>query len=105
MKKVIRFDKRAEKEFKKFGSVVQAKIKAIIDILARDGKLIEPFSKKIDKYLFEIRIVSEGQYRLLYAYLIGEYIIILSAFQKKTQQTPLKEIKKAKDRLNRYKII
>ena len=105
MKKVIRFDKKAEKEFKMFGSIAQAKIKAIIDILARDGKLIEPFGKKIDKDLFEIRVESGGQYRLLYAYLIGEYIIILSAFQKKTQQTPLKEIKKAKARLNSYKII
>ena len=102
MKKIVRFDRKAEKEFKKFDNVIQAKAKAIVDVLARDGKLIEPFSKKIGKDLFEIRIVSEEQYRLIYAYLIREYIIILSAFQKKTQQAPLKEIKKAKARLKGY---
>lgn len=102
MKKIILFDKRAEKEFKKFGDIVQAKLKATIDILARDGKLIEPYGKKIDKDLFEIRVESDGQYRLLYAYLTGEYVIVLSAFQKKSQQTPLKEIRKAKVRLRGY---
>lgn len=70
--------------------------------MARDGKLIEPFGKKIDKDLFEIRIENNGQYRLLYTYFVREYVVILSAFQKKTQQTPSKEIKKAKMRLKGY---
>jgi phage-related protein len=104
MKKVIRFDKRADKEFKKFPSTVQAKAKALIKILARDGSLVEPYGKKISRDLFEVRIKYKGQWRLLYAYLIEDHMIILSAFQKKTQKTPQTEIQKAKTRLKGYKL-
>ena len=41
-------------------------------------------------------------YRSLYAYLGKEVIIILSAFIKKTQKTPIKEIQKARNRLKKY---
>ncbi len=102
VKKSIHFDKRATKEFHAFPSVAQAKTKAIITILARDGTLIEPFGKKINNDLFEIRIKYKGEWRLLYAYLGDEFILVLSAFHKKTQQTPLLEIKKAKNRLEGY---
>jgi phage-related protein len=103
MKKVIRFDKRAEKEFRKFPRVVQVKAKILFDVLERDGRLEEPYGKKLDSNLFEIRLKSNGQWRILYAYLIGKEIIILSAFQKKTQQTPLKELKKTRERMKIYK--
>lgn len=101
MKKTIRFDKRADKEIKQFSLIIQAKIKAIIQILARDGNIIEPFGKKIDKNLFEIRIKHQGQWRVIYAYLVNNCIIILSAFQKKTQKTPTKELEKAKKQIER----
>ncbi len=104
VKKIVRFDKRADKEIKRFPDVVQAKIKAAAAILARDGSLIEPLGKKIDKKLFEIRIKHNGQWRILYAYLADEYIIILSAFHKKTQKAPMKELEKAKVRLKEYLI-
>ena len=46
MKKVIRFDKRAEKEFRKFPRVVRVKAKILFDVLERDGRLEERLSKK-----------------------------------------------------------
>lgn len=104
MKKIVRVDKKAAKKIKKFPAEVQAKIKALTDILSRDGKLIEPFGKKIDSDLFEIRVKYRGQWRLLYAYLVNDYVIILSAFHKKTQKTPLSEIQKAKTRLKGYQV-
>jgi len=103
VKKIVSFDKRADKEFKKFPKGAQVEAQASIKILARDGKLLEPFGKKIDNNLFEVRIKFRGQWRLLYAYIIGNEVVILSAFQKKSQKTPVKEIQKAKERLRVYK--
>jgi phage-related protein len=103
VKKNVFFDKRAEKEFKRFPRAVQRDANFSIDVLAREGGLIEPFGKKIDDKLFEIRIRYQGHWRLLYAYIIRNEIVILSAFQKKTQRTPVNEIKKAKERLRFYK--
>lgn len=104
MKKNIRFDKRAEKEFKKFPIVTQAKCKALLDILARDGKLVEPYGKKIDTNLFEMRVKDQGAWRLLYAYFIDTYVIVLYAFHKKTQKTPHIALYTAKDRLKGYQL-
>lgn len=102
VRKTIRFDKRAEKEVKAFPITVQVKTKALLMILARDGTLIEPYGKKISQELFEVRVRCNGQWRLLYAYVLYEEIIVLSAFHKKTQKTPYLEIKKAKNRLKEY---
>jgi phage-related protein len=104
MKKTVCIDKRADKEIKKFPSLIQAKTDALFRVLARDGQLNEPFNKKLDNELFEIRIKHQGQWRILYAYIVDEFIIILSAFVKKTQKTPLDELRKAKQRLKEYKI-
>jgi phage-related protein len=102
VKKVIRLDKRANKEINKFPVQVQAKIKAYLTILARNGKLEEPFAKKVDAKLFEIRVKYEGQWRILYAYLVDDTIFVLSAFHKKTQKAPIKELEAAKSRLKEY---
>jgi len=96
VKKIVQFDKKAEKEFKKFPKVVQAKAKALIYVLGRDGKLIEPFGKKIDKDLFEIRVKYNGQWRLMYAYLVEDYVVILSAFHKKPNKRRSRKFKKLK---------
>ena len=98
MKKQIGIDRRADKEIKKFPALVQAKVDAALKILARDGKLEKPFSKKLDEKLFEIRIKHQGQWRVLYTYFLEEAIIILSAFHKKTQKTPFEELQRAQKR-------
>lgn len=102
VKKKILLDERAAHEIGNFSEEVQIKITASLEILARDGFLKEPFAKKIDTELFEIRVKYKGQWRALYAYLHKHIIVILSAFHKKTQKTPLQEIKKAKKRLQQH---
>ncbi len=104
MKKSVRVDKRAEKELKRFPGDVYAKFIATFEILEMDGRLEEPYAKKIrnKKGIFEIRVRYKGQWRAIYAYLINNLIVILSAFRKKTQKTPLKEIQKAVNRLQTY---
>lgn len=97
-------DKRAEKEIKNFSRPVQLKFKTLFAILEKTGKLEEPFGKKLSgrESLFEIRVKQDGQWRAIYAYMEKSLIIILSAFGKKTQKTPIAELEKAKRRLADY---
>ena len=102
MKKVVEIDENAGKELAEFSDEVQAKFTALFQILQRDGFLKEPYAKRIDTDIFEVRVKHKGQWRALYAYIEKERILILSAFHKKTQKTPDKEIKTAEKRLRRY---
>ncbi len=102
MKKAVRLDDRAKREIGKFPIPAQIKTAALLQALERDGFLHEPYAKKLSVDLFEIRIKSKGQWRVLYAYLLQAEILILSAFHKKTQKTPLTELAKAKKRLQEY---
>jgi len=103
MKQTIIFDKRAEKEISSFTKQAQMKLRSLIQILSVYGRLNLPEGKKITKELFEIRIKSASQHRCLYAYYTKQTVIILSAFIKKKQKTPQKEINKAVSRLQEYK--
>lgn len=97
-------DKRARKELAKFPRVIQLKFQALLETLQEQGKLAEPYAKKLANTsgLFEIRVKSNGQWRALYAYYGKGIIIILSAFAKKTQKTPAFELQKATSRLQDY---
>ena len=90
MGKAVLIDKRAEKELKKFSQPVQLKFQALFEILEEDGKLEEPFGKKLSgrRNLFEIRVRQD--------------LIILCALVKKTQKTPIMELEKAIKRLADY---
>ena len=104
MEKTVLIDKRAEKELKNFSRPIQLKFKTLFAILEKKGKLEEPFGKKLSgrENLFEIRVKQDGQWRSIYAYMDKNIIIILSAFGKKTQKTPIAELEKAKRRLADY---
>lgn len=105
MGKTVLIDKRAEKELKKFPRPTQLKFQALFEILEQVGKLEEPFAKKLSgsEDLFEIRVKQDGQWRAIYAYIADNSIIILSAFAKKTQKTPVVELEKVKRILADYK--
>ena len=76
-------------------AVVQ-KFLELIKGLENLGQLTPPDAKKVDKDLFEMRVRdSSRQYRGFYCYAIGNLIYVLSGFVKKTQKTPLQEIRKA----------
>ena len=102
MKKLIKIDKRAEEELDTFSEKVQIKFRGLIDVLMSEGRLEYPDGKKLGKNLFEIRIKVGGIYRGLYAYLVGDVIIILHFFNKKSQKTPSKDISVSERRLKEY---
>lgn len=78
-----------------------AKYLRIVDLIEEQGpNLGEPFTKKLDKDLYEIRVkAQEGIGRALYCHVIDQEIIILTAFIKKTQKAPLRIMKLAKTRM------
>lgn len=102
MEKIIKIDYRAEKELNDFSEDVYYKFEGLIKILRIDGRIGQPDGKKIGTNLFEIRVKINGEYRGLYAYIKLNRIVILCFFRKKTQKTPLKLIKLAKNRLKEY---
>lgn len=80
----------------------KTKIVRMILALGKYGPFLGmPYSKKIDKNLWELRISGKEVIRVFYTVRKDE-IILLHIFKKKTQKTPPKEIELAKKRLDRY---
>lgn len=100
--KKILINIKAQKEISKFPKPVRIKLIAYLETLKEEGKLEKPFAKKINTDLYEIRIRNKGQWRVIYAYIHKNTVIVLSAFKKKTQKIPIKEINKAQNRLQRH---
>ena len=72
-----------------------AKSLRTIDLLGKFGYLLGmPHSKKITVNLLELRIRGRQEIRILYCF-HKEAIYLLSAFVKKSQKIPQKELEKA----------
>ena len=85
-------------------AVIQ-EFQTLTDRLENSGRLEYPDAKKIagEKGLFELRMkIKPHQYRFFYCYDDGSLIWVLSGFIKKTQKTPVQEIRKAKKIMRRY---
>lgn len=77
------------------------KISMYIDLLSECGlTLNEPYIKKIDKEIWELRPLRD---RILFATWCNNKFVLLSVFMKQTQKTPKKEIEKAQKLLDDYK--
>lgn len=73
------------------------KIRFQVDLLRKRGFLLnEPYSKKLENNLFELRPVPE---RIIYGAFDGNCFVLLHHFRKKTNKTPKQEITKAKKEL------
>lgn len=103
MKKNIIIDYNARKEFDQFSEDIRDGFSAYVETLEKEGRLDFPDARKVTSNIFEIRVQYEGAYRGFYAYAQHPDIVILHFFQKKTQKTPLKNIKTAIHRLRNYK--
>ena len=80
---------------------VRAKYAGMVDFLEKFGPfLTSKYTKKLRRNLYELRITGKEQTRVLYTVRRRE-IVLLHAFKKKTQKTPLKEIKTALLRLDK----
>lgn len=98
-------------EIEYYHSKVLATIEAWpVDVLADYARLVElliehgpslrlPHSRTLGGGLFELRPRGRsGIGRAFYCFLIGKRVVVLHAFIKKTEQTPDKELAKARKR-------
>lgn len=102
MKKTIIYDQNALEELSQFNRDVQKYFAEFIVLLERDGRLEFPDARKVTRDIFEIRVSQEGIFRGFYAYIKHPGIVILHFFQKKSQETPLRNIRTALNRLRNY---
>ena len=68
------------------------------------ANLGEPQTKAFGNGLFELRLKSaEGIARVFYCNLVGQRIVMLHCFVKKSQKTPLRELRIAETRMKETK--
>jgi phage-related protein len=105
-KKVIYYqDRKGRKPAKEFINNLESKTKG--KVLARIQFLEQhwfearrPIIDKIDKDLYEIRVIFSGnQVRVIYAYMFKEYIVLLHGIIKKTDKIPENDILRARKRM------
>ena len=77
---------------------MRAKMIGLLELLEEKGtQLREPYSKIIEDGIFEIRCkVGNNISRVLYFFYFEGKIVLTNGFIKKTQKTPIEEIKLAK---------
>ncbi len=85
--------KDVEKFLNKLRLTTKSKVSRLILLLSQFGSDVrEPYSKKLTKNMYELRVRGEEEIRIFYTFKNG-IIILFHAFVKKKQKTPLKELK------------
>ena len=76
----------------------------VLMLCSYGGYLDEPYSKYVGYGLRELRVdFSRNRHRIFYLTVEDKKIILLHAFQKKTQKTPKNEIVRALNNFQDYK--
>lgn len=94
---------RGEKPVKNFifsqDQNTQSKYLHLANLLSQYGPFLRmPYSRKLDKNLYELRSKGDTKIRVIYTF-INQTYYLLHAFKKKSQKTPSKEIQIANNRL------
>ncbi len=79
----------------------RAKVEAYLSFLAEQGpNLKRPYADHVRGKIRELRIhYSSNQYRILYFFYLGDRIVLVHAFSKKTQQLRESDIELAERRM------
>lgn len=95
------FNARVRTEIERWPVGILADYARLVELLMEFGPdLRMPHSRSMGDGLFELRPRGrEGIGRALYCYVIGERVVILHGFVKKTQATPERELKIARKRM------
>lgn len=98
----VLFENPKVKEFvSHFERNTKAKIDRFIYLLSMiSNKLGMPYSKRISKNLYELRIRGNCEVRILYCF-HRNCAVLVRGFVKKTRKTPSKEIEIALNRIKR----
>ncbi len=96
---------RVEQEILNLPSGLLARYLQLADLWQEFGaNLGMPHTRALHGGLFELRVKGkEGIARIFYCTVIGQRIIVLHSFVKKTQKTPPNELKIARERMKNIK--
>lgn len=98
---IISYFQKLQKSYSKSDRIKVNKIRMYMRLLEEYGlELKEPYIKKIDDEIWEIRPIRD---RILFASWYNNIFVLLSVFMKDTRKTPKKEIEKAKRLFEDYK--
>lgn len=97
-------DKPVEEFLTGLDAAVRAKIVRTLELLRTQQVVPSKFWKKLSgSDLWEVRVKYAGNiFRLLAAFEKGNRVILLHAFQKKSQKTPRQDMEIAQQRQKRY---
>jgi phage-related protein len=95
------FHPRVKTEIESWPGGVLADFARIVELLIEFGpNLRMPHSRSMGGGLFELRARGrEGIGRVFYCFAVGQRVVILNAFVKKTQETPEQELRIARRRM------
>jgi phage-related protein len=95
------FHSKVKEEIESWPVGILADYARLVDLLIEFGPSLRmPHSRAMGGGIFELRPRGrEGIGRAFYCFVIGQKVIILHAFVKKTQETPEHELKIARKRM------
>jgi phage-related protein len=102
---IIYYSQEVQEEIMNLPVTLQARYIGLTDRMIEYGpNLGLPHTDAFGGGLFELRLKgAEGIARVLFCTLAGQEIVMLHSFIKKTQKTPEKELKLAKQRMKEIK--
>ncbi|MGV6829821.1 MAG: type II toxin-antitoxin system RelE/ParE family toxin [Flavobacteriales bacterium] len=105
IRKIIFFENHFIEFYQKQNEKVKGKIQYAFELLKQVERVPEKFLKHLagTNGLYEIRIEYQSNiYRIFCCFDKGKLVVLFNGFQKKTQKTPKKELKKAKKLMKSY---
>ncbi|NLO27755.1 MAG: type II toxin-antitoxin system RelE/ParE family toxin [Actinobacteria bacterium] len=98
---VAYFNRRVLEEIKSWPVGVLADYAWLVELLTEFGpRLMMPHSRPLSDGLFELRPHGrEGIGRALYCFVVGQRVVVLHAFVKKTRATPKSDLAIARRRM------
>ncbi|MDD2467927.1 MAG: type II toxin-antitoxin system RelE/ParE family toxin [Desulfobulbus sp.] len=99
------FSEKVETETLSFPPGILANFLHVAEMIEEFGPALgPPYTKSLGEGLFEIRAKGkEGIGRSFFCTVVGQEVVILHSFIKKSQKTPKKEMKIARNRLKEVK--
>jgi phage-related protein len=98
---IVYFHSRVKDEIESWPDGILADYARMIEFLMEFGPNVRtPHSRPMGSSLFELRPKGrEGAGRAFYCFLVGQRVVILHAFIKKTTETPDRELRIARQRM------
>ena len=97
------YGKQFHEFYSELDEEVQEKIDYVFEVVKSVDVIPKRFFKHLDDGLFEIRVEFESNiYRIFCFFDTGHLVVLLNAFQKKTQKTPKQELELAKKLKKQY---